>query len=179
MSTITPETVEALPAGSWTLDPVHSHVGFEIAYLGGTFRGTFANVEAALSGRELRGTARVENVRVQDENLAAHLLSPDFFDAERHPELAFTSSDLHLAGGRVRVEGTLTIKGVTRTVELEGTIAPPVVDPYGRERVGLELATTVDRTEFGIAWNVPLPSGEPALSDDVRISAQLFLVKEA
>ena len=176
MSTIT-RTVE-VPTGTWAVDPVHSSIGFEIAYMGGTFRGTFSGVEATLADGVLTGSARVENVRVQDDNLTAHLQSPDFFDAERHPVLGFTSSELSIEGDRVLVEGTLTIKGVTKPVELTGTIAPPVTDPYGKERIGLELATTVDRTDFGIDWNVPLPSGEPALSTDVTIAAHLFLVQE-
>jgi polyisoprenoid-binding protein YceI len=179
MTTIATETVEIVPAGSWAIDPVHSTIGFEIAYLGGTFRGTFSGVEATLGDGGLAGSARVENVHVQDENLNAHLLGPDFFDAERYPELAFASSALRRDGDRLEVDGTLTIKGVTRAATLEGTIAQPVVDPYGRERIGVELSTTVDRTDFGLNWNVPLPSGEPALADDVRIAAQLFLVREA
>jgi polyisoprenoid-binding protein YceI len=179
MSTIVTDTVKAIPAGSWALDAVHSHVGFEIGYLGGTFRGTFTGVEATLADGALAGSARVENIHVQDENLTAHLLSPDFFDAEQFPRLSFTSSSLDTDGGQLTVEGTLTIKGATQPVELEGTVTAPVTDPYGRERIGLELATTVDRTRFGLNWNVPLPSGEPALSNDVRISTQLFFVKEA
>src|SRR5262249_53073567 len=110
MSTIVTDTVEALPAGSWALDAVHSSVGFEIAYMGGTFRGSFAGVEATLADDSLTGSAKVANVHVQDENLTAHLLAPDFFDAERHPELGFTSSSLRAAAGQIEVDGTLTIK---------------------------------------------------------------------
>jgi len=178
MSTIT-QTVEVLPAGTWAVDPVHSSIGFEIAYMGGTFRGTFSGVEASLADGVLSGSARVDSVRVQDDDLTAHLQSPDFFDAERHPVLGFTSSHLSIEDDRVVVDGTLTIKGIAKPVELTGTAAPPVTDPYGKERIGLELTTTVDRTDFGIDWNVPLPSGEPALSNEVTIAAQLFLVKEA
>ncbi len=116
---------------------------------------------------------------MQDENLTAHLLSPDFFDAERHPELSFESEVVGRNGDSLQIEGELTIKGITKPIELEGTVAAPVVDPYGRERVAVELETTIDRTDFGIDWNVPLPSGEPALSNDVHLVAQLFLVKEA
>jgi polyisoprenoid-binding protein YceI len=179
MSTITADTVEIVPAGTWAVDPVHSSIGFEIAYLGGTFRGTFTDVDASLTGDKLTGSARVENVHVQDENLAGHLLGPDFFDAERFPVLTFESTTLSGGNGKLHVGGGITLKGVTKPVELEGTIAAPVTDPYGRERISVELETTIDRTAFGINWNADLPSGEPALSNDVRLVTQLFLVKEA
>ena len=106
------------PAGTWTLDPVHSTVGFEIAYLAGTFKGQFRDVDARLDVGEtaasLTGSARVASVDVKDENLAAHLQSPDFFDAENHPELRFAADDISFHDGAVTVEGEITIRGVTR-----------------------------------------------------------------
>jgi polyisoprenoid-binding protein YceI len=115
---------------------------------------------------------------VKDENLSAHLQSPDFFDAERHPELRFTAEDIHLEGdGKISVDGELTIKGATRPVHVTGTVTAPIVDAYGNDRIGVNLRTAVDRTEFGVDWNQPLPSGEPALANDVTILAELQFVK--
>jgi polyisoprenoid-binding protein YceI len=182
MSLSTTTTVEIAPAGTWAYDPAHSTIGFEIAYMGGTFRGSFADVTAKLDTTgepAISGSAKVESIKVQDENLTAHLLTPEFFDAERHPELGFESTSLERVGNDLRLEGELTINGITKPVTLEGTIGDPLTDPYGRERIGVQLATTVDRTQFGLKWNVPLPSGDPALSNDVRIVSELFLVKEA
>jgi polyisoprenoid-binding protein YceI len=181
MSTTT-EIRTPVPAGTWQLDPVHSSVGFELAYMGGSFRGRFRDVAAVLTADgapALTGSAQVTSVDVKDENLAAHLQSPEFFDAERHPELRFTADEI--AGGAevLAVRGELTIKGVTRPVELAGTVTGPITDPYGRERVGLSLATTVDRTDFGLDWNVPLPTGEPALANDVTVAAELYFVEAA
>jgi polyisoprenoid-binding protein YceI len=181
MSTTT-EIIQAVPAGTWSLDGVHSSIGFEIAYLGGSFRGHFDDVDAALAtegetGR-ITGSARVASVQVKDENLEAHLQSPDFFDAERHPELRFESTDIRRFGDEVSVHGDITIKGVTRPVELTGTISGPITDGYGRERIGLRLETAVDRTDFGVNWNMPLPSGEPALANEVKLAAELYLVRE-
>lgn len=176
-------TIETgIPTGTWNADPVHSQVGFEVAYMVGTFRGTFSPFEASLEVAEdgtavLRGTTRAEGVKVQDENLAAHLQSPDFFDAERTPELSFVSRQVRIEGDRIAVEGEITIKGETRPVELTGTVGAPGTDPWGNERVGLTLSGTVDRTAFGIDWNNPLPNGEPALADEVKLTAELFLVK--
>ena len=182
MSTIE-TTSQALPTGTWNADPVHSHVGFAVEYVGGTFRGTFSPFDATLAvtenGATLTGSAPVAGVKVQDDNLTAHLQSPDFFDAERYPGISFTAKDVSLDGETVKVEGDLTIKGVTHVADVTGTVTAPLTDPYGRERIGLKLDTRVDRTQFGVDWNNPLPNGEPALANDVTVVAELFFVKSA
>jgi polyisoprenoid-binding protein YceI len=181
MTTIT-DTKTALPTGTWEVDPVHSHVGFAVDYIVGTFQGSFAPIEATLEVAEdgtakLTGSAPVSGVKVQDENLTAHLQSPEFFDAERAPEITFASRDVQRDGDGVEMDGELTIKGATLPVRLEGTITDPAEDPYGNTRIGLDLSTVVDRTAFGIDWNNPLPNGEPSLANDVTLTAQLYLVK--
>ena len=169
------------PTGTWRLDPVHSSIGFEVPYLVGTFKGQFRDVQAELvadgAGATLQGTAKVASVDVKDENLAAHLQSPDFFDAERHPELRFAAERIALDGETVSVDGEITIRGVTKPVTVTGTATPALSDPYGGERVGFALGATVDRTDFGIDWNLPLPTGGPALADEVTIVAELQFVK--
>lgn len=174
MST-TEQTV--VPTGTWQADPVHSDIGFAIDYMSGTFRGTFSKFTAEVVDGTLRGAAEVSSVQVKDENLEAHLQSPDFFDAERHPQLTFASEAIRRSGDEVTVDGEITIKGVTKPVEIRGTITEPITDPYGKERFGLRLRTAVDRTEFGVDWNNPLPSGEPALGNEVRIDVDLQLVQ--
>ena len=174
----TTEIRQALPTGTWHVDPVHSSLGFEVAYMGGAFRGQFREVDATLEDARLTGSAQVASVDVKDENLAAHLQSPEFFDVELHPELRFTSTDVE-GGEELTIRGEITIKGVTLPVELTGRATEPLTDAYGRERFGLTLSTTVDRTAFGLSWNLPLPNGEPALSNEVTLVAELFFVKEA
>jgi polyisoprenoid-binding protein YceI len=180
---ITTEGIQVIPTGTWTLDSVHSSIGFEVAYLGGTFRGHFDDADATLAseGEQARiaGSARVASVQVKDESLEAHLQSPDFFDAERHPELRFESTDIRRSGDEITVRGDITIKGVSRPVELTGTISGPITDGYGRERIGLRLETAIDRTEFGVNWNTPLPTGEQALANEVKLAAELYFVQEA
>lgn len=177
----TPTTITKIPTGTWNVDPVHSQVGFAVDYMIGTFHGSFTPVAASLEvtdeGFELRGSAPVAGIKVQDENLAAHLQSPDFFDAERAPEITFSADDVTIDGSNVTVDGELTIKGITKPVELKGTVTDPIEDAYGQTRIGLKLSTTVDRTDFDLNWNVPLPSGEPALKDEVTLTADLYLVK--
>ena len=182
MSTTT-DIRQALPVGTWQLDPVHSTIGFEVDYMGGAFRGQFREVTAKLEAEGetsvLTGSAKVASADLKDENLTAHIQSPDFFDAERFPELSFESSEIERSGDQITVGGGITIKGVERPVELTGTLADPITDPYGRERISLKLDTTVDRSEFGVNWNVPLPDGKPALADEVKLSAELYFVREA
>ncbi len=173
MSTTTTDA----PAGTWQLDPVHSTVGFEVAYLGGRFKGQFREVEATLEVAEtgtLTGTATVASVDVKDENLAAHLQSPDFFDAERHPRIAFRATGLRFDGEQVTGQGEITIKGETKPLEVAGTHVGPIQDAYGNDRVRITLNATLDRTDFGVDWNTPLPSGEPALANEVAIVGELI-----
>jgi polyisoprenoid-binding protein YceI len=147
--------------------------------MAGTFHGTFGDFDAAVADGVLNGTAKVASVRVKDENLAAHLQGPDFFDAQTHPELTFTSKTLNRDGDRMTIEGEITIKGHTETAQITGEISDPIADPYGGNRFGLTLRTVVDRDTFGITWNNPLPSGQPALSNLVTITAELQLSKQA
>jgi polyisoprenoid-binding protein YceI len=169
----------ALPTGTWSADKIHSTVGFAVPYLAGTFQGTFSDFDARLSDGVLRGTAEVSSVQVKDPNLEAHLQSPDFFDAERFPQLSFEAREISRSGDDVTVAGELTLKGHTEAVEIKGHVNDPAPDSYGGERFGLQLETTVDRTRFGLNWNNPLPSGDPALANDVTILVDLQLAKES
>jgi polyisoprenoid-binding protein YceI len=173
------EQTQKLPTGTWKVDRVHSEIGFSVDYMAGTFRGTFSALDAEVTDGRLDGSADVSSVQVKDPNLEAHLQSPDFFDAERNPKLTFVSNDVSRSGNEVTIEGEITIKGQTRPIELAGTISEPIADPYGGERFGLKLEGALDRTQFGVNWNNPLPSGEPALSDDVKLVAELQFVKAA
>jgi polyisoprenoid-binding protein YceI len=168
----------AVPAGTWTLDTVHSTIGFAVGYMAGTFTGGFGDFDAVVTDGVLTGSAKVASVQVKDTDLAAHLQSPEFFDAERHPELSFASSAIERTGNRLHIDGEITIKGHTERVELVGDITDAIADPYGGERFGLALAAVIRRDAFGVSWNNPLPSGEPALANDVRLIAEFQLVKQ-
>ncbi len=177
MSAVQTPPAQALPTGVWASDPVHSDVAFGVDYMSGTFRGTFSTFAAEVTDGRIRGSAEVSSVQVKDPNLEAHLQSPEFFDAERHPRLAFASDEITRSGDDVTVVGEITIRGHTEPVELRGTISDPIDDPFGNTRFGLRLETTIDRTAFGVSWNNPLPSGEPALSNRVKLVADLQFVK--
>jgi polyisoprenoid-binding protein YceI len=184
MTTAQTETPTRIPAGTWKSDPVHSSVGFEVKHMVvATFRGGFTDFDVTLDNSDgspkLYGAVRADSVDVRDENLNAHLLSPEFFDAERHPEITFASSAIRREGDELIVEGDLTIKGTTKAVEARGLITDPVAHPAGGEHIGIELSTTVDRTEFGLNWNAPMPRGGVAVSNEVTLTVHLELAEEA
>ena len=168
-------------AGTYTADPIHSSFGFAVRYQGvSLFKGTLNEVAATLTDGRLEGSAKVESISIRTpEQFRAHVLSEEFFDAANHPEVKFVSTDLDLSDdGSAKVAGELTIKGITRPVEATGTWTTPAADAFGNSRGHLNLDAVVDRTEFDMNWNMQLPSGEPALGNDVTLKAELTLVAQ-
>ena len=176
MSTI--EQTQALPTGTWQADTVHSRVAFEVPYAVATFTGEVTDFEARLVDGTLSGSAQIASITVKEENLEAHLLSPEFFDAEQHPVVSFSASDVKRDGDTVEFDGEIAIKGISQPAKLTGTITGPAVDHFGANRVGLHLQTTIDRTAYDMKWNMPLPNGEPALGNEVTLKAELTLVAQ-
>jgi polyisoprenoid-binding protein YceI len=176
---ITATTEQLVPAGTWTADPTHSQVDFAVRHLGiSTVRGTFSDVSATLSGGEaprLEGTIRLASVSTGDETRDVHLLSPDFFDPDRFPEATFEATFV----SPERVVGDFTLRGVTKEIELTASFTAPVADPSGGDRLGLELDGEIDRTEYGVSFNMPLPTGGFALGEKVKLYASLSFVKAA
>jgi polyisoprenoid-binding protein YceI len=175
-------TATAIPAGTYSTDGVHSSAGFAVKHMLSTFRGGFGTVNATVTVDEdgaarLTGSVPVDSVIVKDENLQAHLQSPEFFDAEQYPEIRFDSVELTVDGPAATLSGDLTIKGHTERVTAEGSVVGPLEDPFGNTKLGLQFETVVDRTKFGLNWNAPLPKGGFALADDVKIDVELELVK--
>jgi polyisoprenoid-binding protein YceI len=182
---MTTQTVsQQVPAGTYQVDPVHSTIHFAVVHNGvSTFRSGFREYEAKLEGGEesrLEGTVEVASVDIADEMLKGHLLSPEFFDAERYPQLKFSSTGFEVAeGGALKLRGELEIRGTVHEVEAEGKVAPLGTDLGGNARVGFSLATSVDRRSFGLDWQAELPSGGEVLDYTVDIAVELELVAEA
>jgi polyisoprenoid-binding protein YceI len=183
MSAITPSQT-TIPAGStWTADKVHSTVGFAVKHMVvSTFRSQFDAYDATLTADQdgtlrLEGSVDAGSLALKDENLAAHIAAPDFFDIERYPNITFTSTLVRAAGNELIVDGELTIKGHTRPIEARGTITEPAVTFGDVEKVGIELEAIVDRTEYGLSWNAPLPKGGFALANDVKLVVNLELAR--
>jgi polyisoprenoid-binding protein YceI len=165
-----------VPAGTWTVDPVHSVAGFAVRHMMvGTFRGEFSEIDATLTDGKLVGKVKVASLQIKDENLKGHLFSPDFFDVARYPEIIYESSSLTVNDGVLSSEGSITIKETTVPVTATGRLAGPVVTLGDVEKIGLDLETTVNRDAVGLQWNAPLPKGGFALGKDVTISVTLEL----
>lgn len=174
------ETQEAVevPAGTWTVDPVHSSAGFAVRHMVvGTFRGEFTEIDATLTDGKLVGRVKVGSLQIKDERLKGHLFSPDFFDVERYPEIVYESSSLTVSDGVLSSAGTLTVKDKSVSVSATGRLAGPVVTLGDVEKIGLDLETSVDREAVGLAWNAPLPKGGFALGKDVTITVTLELAR--
>jgi polyisoprenoid-binding protein YceI len=169
---------------TYSADPSHSSVGFAIRHMSvATFRGSFSDVEASVAiaddgALSLSGTAQVRSISiVSPAEFRNHVLGADFLDAERHPEIAFRSDPAPVGeDGSIAVNGQLTIRNVTRGVVATGTWSAPIEDPYGNMRAAVELRTTVDRRDYGMTWNAPLPKGGDVLGTQVTVIVDLELV---
>jgi polyisoprenoid-binding protein YceI len=172
---------QQLPAATWSVDNIHSTVGFAVKYMVSTFRTEFERYEATLdtTGDEPRlyGSVDPASIVVKDPNLHAHLQSPDFFDTERHPAITFESTSFRVDGDELVVAGNLTIKGETRPIEGRGELTPVHEDLHGNERIGVQLEAAIDRSHFGVSWNAPLPKGGLALANETKLVVDLFFVK--
>ena len=181
MSILADTSAAVIPAGTWSIDPGHSAVEFHIRYLGlAKVTGRAPVVSGTIEGGDkpsIQGTVAVSSITTFDETRDGHLQSPDFFDVARYPELSFASTEIEFRGIDLDVAGELTIKGVTKPVTLRGTFAGSGVDPWGNDRIGIDLETTVDRTDWGLDWNAPLPGGGLLLPDDVKLTATFSAVK--
>lgn len=180
---IVAHTSVAIPTGTWTIDPVWSSLEFEVRKLGlMTVKGRVPGFTGTIHGGEkpsIEGSVDVSSITTFDDTRDGHLQSPDFFDVARYPTLRFESTSVELVGDDLVVEGKLTIRGVTKPIVLRGSYVGTAVDPFGNDRIGLELSTAVDRTEFGLEWNAPLPSGGFLLPNDVVLRAYFAAVRAA
>jgi polyisoprenoid-binding protein YceI len=176
VTTATTET--PIPQGTWSVDPLHSSAGFEVEHAGvSTFRGGFKPIEARLvSGDEgvtLEGRVNVDSISIDDEDIRPHLLSPEFFDVERNPDITFRSTEVTGTADDLRVRGDLAMAGVSLQVEATGTLRGPAEVPGGGTKAALSLEATVDRTAYGMNWQMELPGGGQILANDVKLLVDL------
>jgi polyisoprenoid-binding protein YceI len=184
----TPEstaTQTALPTGTWKVDPVHSSVEFHVKHLGiATVKGQFKEFEGTLEvgpeGSRAYGTVKVASVDTREPQRDAHLRSPDFFDADQYPEIAFQSTAIRpLDEDTFEIDGDLSIHGVTRSLTLKATLEGTETDPQGNPRVGLSATAQIDRSDYEMKFNMALGSGNVVVSDKVKILLELSAVKSA
>ncbi len=176
-----------IPTGTWTIDPAHSKVGFAVKHMGiATVRGEFTEFEGTLeigddlSSARAYGTVKAASVDTNEPQRDGHLRSADFFDAEQHPELKFESTGIEqLDEDTFRITGSLTIHGVTNEIVLHAEVDGTDVDPWGNERVGLEVIGELSRGDYDMKFNQALGSGNMLVADKVKLALDISAVKQS
>ena len=171
---------------AWHIDPAHSHIEFAVRHLMiSTVKGRFHEFSGALTGdpsapagASVTITIAAASIDTRETQRDAHLRSADFFDADRFPEITFTSTNVARDGNDLNVPGLLTIRGVSKNVTLRVTPEGRAKDPWGNERVGYSATTTINRKDFGLSWNQALETGGVLVGDEVRISIDVQLIKQ-
>ena len=184
-TTASPSTL--IPTGTWTIDPAHSKVGFGVKHMGiATVRGEFTDFAGALeigedlASAKLYGTVKAQSVDTNEPQRDDHLRSPDFFDAAQFPELRFESTSIEaLDDEEFRITGQLTIHGVTNEIVLHAEVQGTDVDPWGNERLGLEVTGQLSRGDYGMKFNQALGSGNVLVADKVKLALDISAVKQS
>jgi polyisoprenoid-binding protein YceI len=177
--------ITAIPTGTWTVDPSHSSIEFRVKHLGiSTVRGSFREFEGKLeigediTSSKVTGTIKAASIDTGEAKRDDHLRSPDFFDAENHPEITFESTKISVIDeDEVHVTGNLTMHGVTGEITLHAEITGTEQDPWGNTRVGLEAQGELNRGDYEMKFNQALGSGNMMVSDKVRINVEVSAVK--
>ncbi|HJS94018.1 MAG TPA: YceI family protein [Solirubrobacteraceae bacterium] len=183
--TTSPSTV--IPTGTWTVDRAHSKVGFAVKHMGiATVRGEFTDFEGTieigedLSSAKVYGTVKTQSVDTNEPQRDDHLRSPDFFDAAEFPELRFESTSIEaLDDEEFRITGQLTIHGLTNEIVLHAEVQGTDIDPWGNERVGLEVTGQLSRGDYGMKFNQALGSGNVLVADKVKLALDISAVKQS
>jgi polyisoprenoid-binding protein YceI len=174
------------PAGRWTVDPRHSAVEFAVKHLViATIKGRFREFEGSLEVQPVTGKVhghgfvKVESIDTAEPSRDGHLLSPDFFDVDRFPEITFGLSEVEpVEDSRYRVHGEIRIRGVRRKIALDAVVSDTARDPWGNERLAVDLTGSLSRKDFHLRWNQVVDAG-PVAGDEVRLSLSLSLVQQA
>ncbi|HEX3802390.1 MAG TPA: YceI family protein [Solirubrobacteraceae bacterium] len=180
----TSAAVDSMPeTGMWSIDSAHSTVSFKVRHHAvATFRSSFTNVSGAYDGaeRQLTGEVQVSDITLTGlDRLKGHILTPDFFNAEEFPAFSFQTTAIEQDGEKLTVEGELTLRGVTKPITATGSVRGPQMTRHGdghvSQRLGIDLATTIDRREWGVNFNNEVSEGVINLGWDVEIEAALEL----
>jgi polyisoprenoid-binding protein YceI len=178
-------TLQTIPAGVYNVDPAHSNVGFEVRHMGiATVRGKFGTFEGKIDASGdapvLEGSVDVSTIDTGEVNRDGHLKGPEFFDADQHPQITFNGTTTEAGdGSEVTLTGEITIKGISQPIELTGELAEGGEDPWGNQRIGLELTGSIDRREFDLKWNQTLPNGNLLVANEVKLLVSVSAVKSA
>jgi polyisoprenoid-binding protein YceI len=183
----TTSTSTIAPVGTWSVDPAHSSVSFQVKHMGiATVRGDFTEFEGTLeitedlAGSKTYGTVKVASVDTNEPARDEHLRSADFFDVASYPELRFESKSIEaLDNEEYRIVGDLTLHGITKEIVLHADVQGVDTDPWGNDRVGLEVTGQISRGDFDMKFNQALGSGNMLVSDKVKLVLDISAVKQA
>lgn len=171
---------------NWAIDPSHSEIQFKVKHMvittvTGSFTEFNGGAEAAddFENASINFEANVNSISTNSEQRDAHLKGADFFEADKFPTLSFKSTQFSNKGDdKFELVGDLTIKGVTKSVKLDVEYGGTAKDPWGNTKAGFELKGKINRKDFGLTWNAALETGGVMVSEDVKLEANLQLVKQ-
>jgi polyisoprenoid-binding protein YceI len=172
----------------WNLDPAHSEIGFKVRHMMITnVSGSFSSFQVSATTEDedftkssISFSADISSIHTGNDQRDGHLKSPDFFDAETFPKLSFVSTSFEKKNGEEYIlKGDLTIKGITKHIELGVEFGGIGKDPWGNQKAGFSLQGKINRTDFGLSWNAALETGGVMVSEEIKLQAEIQLVKQA
>ena len=172
---------------NWKVDTMHSEVGFKVRHMmisnvSGSFGSFDAHATTAgddFTTAQLSFNADINSINTGVADRDGHLKSADFFDAESHQALTFTSTGItKINDETLEIAGHLQIKGQTHPVVLKAEFAGIAVDPYGQTKAGMTLSGSIKRSEFGLTWSAVTEAGNIVVSDDIKLGAELQFIKQ-
>jgi polyisoprenoid-binding protein YceI len=172
----------------WKIDPAHSEIQFKVKHLmittvTGYFKKFDLEVESETDDfnttTRIEFTADIDSIDTNNQQRDTHLKSADFFDAESHGQIRFVGKKYEASGDEATLTGDLTIRGVTRPIKLKVEYGGIVVDPYGQTKAGFTISGRVSRKEFGLLWNAVTEAGSVVVSDEIKIHAEVQIIKQA
>jgi polyisoprenoid-binding protein YceI len=171
----------------WSLDPMHSEIIFKVKHLMiSTVTGNFNQFNLTVETQnddfnkaaKIEFTADIDSINTNNEQRDNHLKSADFFNVEKNPQIHFSGKQYELKGGEGKLTGDLTIAGISKSVTLDVDFGGVIVDPYGQTKAGFTVTGKINRKDFGITYNAVLETGGVMLSDEIKLSAEIQLVKQ-
>jgi polyisoprenoid-binding protein YceI len=182
--TTTLSQLEGLVPGTWTIDPSHSDVTFTVRHLMSKVRGQFTNFEGAVvitedpTNSTATATIDLSSVDTRNADRDTHLRSSDFFGVDEHGAMTFSATGVRFEGDDIIATGDLTIRGVTKPVELAVEFLGVANDPWGNLRAGFEATTSISRKEWGIAFNIPVQGDKLMIGDTVNIAISVETIHQ-
>lgn len=172
---------------NWSIDPTHSEIGFKVKHMmftnvSGKFNAVDATIENdddKFESSKINFNAEVASIDTNNEDRDNHLKSADFFDVENYPKLSFVSTDIKKINENLfKISGDLTVKDVTKSIELETEYSGLMTDPWGNTKAGLSITGKINRKEFGLTWNAALETGGVLVGEEIKLISEIQLIKQ-